>query len=341
MTTSRKPRRRSGTDNPLLLVTGAAGKVGTTFLAALLEDKRFRHFRVRALCHHRMLDASTRVEVMQGAMQDRAAVTKALGGVTHVLHLATCKETPEDIMDVAIKGFFWLLEGCRASPTFRQLILLGGDAAVGHFFYPRAAPVTEAQRHAAYPGCYALSKVLEEVMLEQSYIQYGLNGCCLRAPWIMEKDDFKYQLSFGPDVFGGPRWGELVGPKRAARYVRTGAIPVMLDSVGRPVQRNFVHVDDLVAAILVTLDHPGARQQTFNICMDEPVDYGVLGDYLRTTRGRVPIPIKTGYHSTWLDNAKAKRALGWRPAYDLPRLTDAAFDYVRSPDDPRKIWYPG
>ena len=77
-------------------------------------------------------------------------------------------------------------------------------------------PVTETQKHSAYPGCYALSKVLEEVMLEQYYIQYDLNGCCLRAPWIMEKDDFKYQLSFGEAVFGGPRWIDLVGPAQAA-----------------------------------------------------------------------------------------------------------------------------
>jgi hypothetical protein len=36
-------------------------------------------------------------------------------------------------------------------------------------------PVTEEQKWSAYPGCYALSKVLEECMLEQYYIQYGLN----------------------------------------------------------------------------------------------------------------------------------------------------------------------
>jgi hypothetical protein len=28
---------------------------------------------------------------------------------THVLHLATSKETPESVMDVAVKGIFWLL----------------------------------------------------------------------------------------------------------------------------------------------------------------------------------------------------------------------------------------
>ena len=143
------------------------------------------------------------------------------------------KETPDQIMDVAVKGLFWLLETCRTSPTFQQFILIGGDAGVGHFVYPHPIPVTETQKHSAYPGCYALSKVLEEVMLEQYYIQYDLNGCCLRAPWIMEKDDFKYQLSFGEDVFGGPRWRDLVGAQQADEYVRTQTIPIMLDPDGR------------------------------------------------------------------------------------------------------------
>ena len=71
------------------------------------------------------------------------------------------------------------------------------------------------RKHSAYPGCYALSKVLEEVMLEQYFVQYDLSGCCLRAPWIMEKDDFKYTLSFGDDVFGGPRWKDFVDPAAA------------------------------------------------------------------------------------------------------------------------------
>jgi nucleoside-diphosphate-sugar epimerase len=244
-------------------------------------------------------------------------------------------------MDVAVKGLFWLLETCRTSTTFQQFILIGGDAGVGHFVYPRSIPVTETQKHSAYPGCYALSKVLEEVMLEQYYIQYNLNGCCLRAPWIMEKDDFKYQLSFSEDVFGGPRWRDLVGTQRADEYVRTQTIPIMLDPDGRPVKRNFVHVEDLVNAILCAIDHPQARQQLFNISMDEPVDYGEMGKYLNSTRGLPTVEIKTEYYSTWLDNTKAKLLLGWRPAYDMKKIIDSAWNYVRAQDDPRTIWYPG
>jgi nucleoside-diphosphate-sugar epimerase len=261
--------------------------------------------------------------------------------VTYVLHLATCKETPEQIMDVAVKGLFWLLESCRLSSTFEQFILIGGDAGMGHFFYPHPVPVTEQQKHSAYPGSYALSKVLEEVMLEQYTIQYDLNGCCLRAPWIMEKDDFKYQLSFGRDVFGGPRWCDLVGAEQANEYVRTQTIPVMLDPAGQPVKRNFVHVDDLVNAILLAFDQPLARQQTFNICMDEPVDYGAVARYLAETRGLPAVEIRTPYHSTWLDNAKARFLLGWRAEFDLQKLIESAWSYQRAPDDPRVVWYPG
>jgi nucleoside-diphosphate-sugar epimerase len=296
---------------------------------------------VRALCHNRKLPARDRVEVFSGSIENRDSVAEAMAGVTHVLHLATSKETPESIMDVAIKGLFWLLEASRTSPTFKQFVLIGGDAGMGHFFYPHPIPVTETQKHSAYPGCYALSKVLEEVMLEQYFIQYDLNGCCLRAPWIMDKDDFRYQLSFGEDVFGGPRWRDLVGPEAADGYVKTGAVPVMQDPDGVPVKRNFVHVDDLCAAILAAIDNPRARRQTFNVCMDEPVDYGELGAYLKKTRGLPGVAIKTPYRSTWLDNAKAKFLLGWRPRYDLARMTDAAYDYKRAPDDPRIVWYPG
>lgn len=328
-----------------ILITGATGKVGRNFLDRFLADPRFAGWHARALCHNRVLDATDRLDVVRGSIADRGVVDQAMDGVTHVLHLATCKETPDDIMDVAIKGMFWLLEAARTSMQtggpFKQFILIGGDAGMGHFFYPHPLPVTEQQRHSAYPGCYALSKVLEEVLLEQYYVQYGLGGCCLMAPWIMEKDDFKFTLSFGDDVFGGPRWRELVPPEVADEYVRSQTVPVLCDEQGEPITRNFVHVSDLVDAILAAIDHPKAHQQKFNVCMDEPVDYRAVADYLAESRGLPSVDVPTPYVSTWLDNAKAKFLLGWRPQYDLERLIDDAWDYQRPPDDPRKVWYPG
>ncbi len=324
-----------------ILVTGATGKVGRHFIDHVFQTGALPDTTIRALCHNRILAPHPRLEMIQGNISDRAVVRKAMEGVTHVLHCATCKETPDDVMDVAVKGLFWLLEESRVSSTFRQFILLGGDCTVGHFFYPHPVPGTEQQKLTAYPGCYALSKVLEETMQEQYFIQYDLNGCCLRAPWIMEKDDFKYTLSFGEDVFGGPRWCDLVGPERAQAYSKTATIPIMLDPGGRPVKRNFVHLTDLVEAMLKSIDHPKARQQTFNICMDEPVDYQKVALYLYESRGLPSVPIKTKFHSTWLDNTKAKFLLDWRPRVDLKLLIDRAWAYQRDLADPRQIWYPG
>ena len=232
-----------------ILVTGATGKVGQAFITRVLDDDSLRGISIKAFCHNRVLEETSRLEVIRGSMSDRSDVARAVREATHVLHLATCKETPGSIMDVTVKGLFWLLEECRLSKNFEQFILIGGDAGMGHFYYPHPVPVTESQKHSAYPGCYALSKVLEEVMLEQYFTQYDLVGCCLRAPWIMEKDDFKYSLSFGEDVFGGPRWCDLVGEDTADNCRRSQIVPLMLDAKGVPVKRNFVHVDDLIEAI--------------------------------------------------------------------------------------------
>ena len=327
--------------NKHILVTGATGKVGTHFVRHLLQSNDHRDTRIRALCHNRLPEPHERLDIVRGSIADRDVVRAAVQGITHVVHCATCKETPDLVMDVTVKGFFWLLEECRVSPSFQQLILIGGDAALGHFFYPHPLPVTEQQKHSAYPGCYALSKVLEEVMLEQYFIQYDLSGCCLRAPWIMEKDDFKHTLSFGEDVFGAPRWRDIVGSQRADVYVKSQTVPLMLDSERKPVKRNFIHVSDLVASMILALDHPKARQQTFNISMDEPVDYRQVADYLWETRRMPSIEIETPYQSTWLDNSKAKFLLGWRPHIDLKRLIEEAWSYQRSENDPRRVWYPG
>jgi nucleoside-diphosphate-sugar epimerase len=325
----------------LLLITGATGKVGSALIAKIAASPLWNDLPIRAFCHNRTLFPGPTVVVVQGSMAERADVDRAMVGVTHVIHLATCKEIPELVMDVTVKGLFWLLESFRTSPTAQQFILLGGDASIGHFFYPQDAPVTETAPHHAYPGCYALSKVLEEVMLTQTILQYGINGCCLRAPWIMEKDDFRHSLSFGDDLFGGPDWKSMVTADVAERCRIAGAIPVLHDVDGRPLKRNFVHVDDLTAALLLSLGNPVTSGKTYNIAMNEPVDYGEMAAYLHVTRGLESIRIDSGFHSSWLDNTRARLDLGWRPAYDLEKLVDAAFDYVRAPEDPRKVWYPG
>ena len=324
-----------------LLVTGAAGKVGQVFIPAFLADSRFADWEVVALCHNRLIEPGARVSIVSGSLSDGAVVAEAMAGVTHVVHLAAVKESPDLVFDVALKGLFLLLEEFRGSAEARQFILLSGDCAVGHIFQRYDEPITEASVRKAYPGCYALTKVLEETMLEQYGIQYGVNWSTLRAPWIMEKDDFRFALDFGDSQFGGPRWTEIVDEAVLHRYRNGRYVPVLRDVNGDYLKRNFVHVDDLVSAILATIGNPRAQGQLFNISMDQPVDYGVVGKVLKASKDLEPIEIDTPFHSNWLDNSKARMVLGWAPEVGLEELADRAFAYEREDNDPRVVWYPG
>jgi nucleoside-diphosphate-sugar epimerase len=324
-----------------LLVTGATGKVGRNVLGALSALPHAGAREVVAICHNRGLDPAPDLRIVRGSIADAATVHAAMEGVTHVLHLAAVKESPDLAIDVSVKGMFLLLEAFRAAPGARQFLLIGGDCAVGHIFHAYPEPITESAPRRAYPGCYALTKVIEEVMLEQYQIQYGVNGCILRAPWIMEKDDFRFALSFGEDQFGGPPWADLIAPDELARLRAMQAVPLLLDATGAPLKRNFVHVDDLAQAILAALDAPAARQQLFNICMDEPVDYAKAAAHLAATRGYIPVEIRSPFHSNWLDNTKARHLLNWAPKTGLEDLIERAWTYRRAEEDPRKVWYPG
>ena len=327
--------------NRKILVTGAAGKVGQNFIEHFKADKKFAGDLVVGFCHNRLIKEEKNISIFQGNIAEKESVAKAMKGITHVIHLATCKESPDIIIDITVKGLFWLLEEARQSPTLKQFILLGGDAAIGHCVYPYDKPQIETDPFRPYPGCYALSKVLEETLLQQYYIQYNLNGCCLRAPWIMEKDDFKKSLSFGDDVFGGPKWKDLVPKENAKKYAEKNMVPIMTDSKGIAIKRNFVHVTDLTNAIGLAIDNPQARQQLFHISMSRPVDYQELADYLKKSKGLDSVKVPTEFHSTWMDNSKAKLFLNWDPKYNLEKLVDDSFDFKRAATDPRVIYYKG
>ena len=178
-------------------------------------------------------------------------------------------------------------------------------------------------------------------MLAQCGIQYGLDWSCLRAPWIMEKDDFRYTLSFGDDIFGGPDWKTLVPPEIAARARAIGAVPLLLDADGAPLRRNFVHVDDLVSAILIALTtRPRASSSSTSpwtspstTARSPPISPRPGASPRSTSRAATTRPGST--------TARPGSSSAGAPTTTCARLIEAAWAIRAPPDDPRRVWYPG
>ena len=135
-----------------ILVTGATGKVGQTFIHHLLENQAFDRFVVRALCHHRELEGNERLEIVRGSIEQLQAVENALDGVSHVVHLATCKETPDQIMDVAVKGLFWLLEDMPLQPNVPAVHPDRRRCGRGSFRLPASDPGHRDAKAFSVPG---------------------------------------------------------------------------------------------------------------------------------------------------------------------------------------------
>ena len=248
----------------LVLVTGATGKVGANVIRA--PARRQPVLRSAASARSATtgsIEATDRIEVVQGSIADRGVAETAIAGVTHVVHLATCKETPDIVIDVTVKGLFWLLEAFRTSPAAKQFILIGGDAGIGHFFYAREAPVTETtpptppiRAATRSPRCW------RRWWWSSSASSTASTGaaCARRGSWRRTTSSIRSPsattFSAGPT---GRRWCRKPTLKR---YAKDGTVPLLRDADGRPLRRNFVHVDDLVGAILAAIDNPRARAAT-------------------------------------------------------------------------------
>jgi len=220
-----------------------------------------------------------------------------------------------------------VLEAARHA-NVRQLILVGGDAALGIWFYPQPQPLTEEHPFRAYPGYYAFSKVVEEVMAQQYAIQYGLPVTVLRSSWVFEGDDLLRHFSLLANVDPaepGHGFGELTPEVLDLVRGRQERIPVLVGADGAPLRRHIVHIDDVVQAFDRMVGNAAAIGRTFNIAGPAPFEYdkaaALLSDKLSIPTVSLQCP---RYHSFSIDISRARRELGYAPQNDFPRMVDRA-----------------
>ena len=91
----------------------AALKVFTLIVRKVMDYPDFEPWDIMTLPNYRRRKRRVERRASIRKPEELNAVDRAMRDVTHVVHLATCKEIPETVMDVTVKGLFWLLEAFR------------------------------------------------------------------------------------------------------------------------------------------------------------------------------------------------------------------------------------
>ena len=301
-----------------IAIFGASGQIGRVVTESLLAAGHT----VTALEHTRPVPAGCKV--VKGTVSDFDAVRQTIAENEIVLQLATTKSDRATFMDVAVRGTFHILDAIMQRGGCEQFVLAGGDCSVGIWYYRNPKPITEDTPLRAYPGYYALSKVLEETLVEQFGHQCGLPWTILRMGWVNTPAMLvKLFLCGNAGCPPGKVWrnmfrGEM--PPELQKRVDgdgPGFVMVAVDQQGKlPIRRTTVSFADVASAWTLAVGNPLARNQVFNV-VSPAWDYGVVGEWLA---GKLNVPaerVPLDAHSWDMDTTKIRTMLGWQPRDDV------------------------
>ncbi|MDX2283450.1 MAG: NAD-dependent epimerase/dehydratase family protein [Bacteroidia bacterium] len=270
-----------------ILVTGASGFIGSRLTEAL-----------RA--------AGAGVWALSSADGDIAGPEPFAGledrGIRHVFHLAARSFVPDSWADPApfyrtnVQGTAQVLELCRrsgASLTFLSTYLYGA---------PQQLPIPED--HPLQPSNpYAHSKLLAEELCAFYARCFGVPVTVLRLF----------------NVYGPGQRPPFLIPHLLHAVLHEPVIRVQ-DLAPR---RDFVHVADVLDALLRTMEAPRAGMRCYNIGSGRSHSVGELIDALQAAAG-VQKPVESAGErrpneilDTCADISRARAELGWAPAVSL------------------------
>jgi nucleoside-diphosphate-sugar epimerase len=181
----------SGSDRRIVLLTGAAGRIGSAFRRAHGHDY---HFRLADVRNVRLADTpGDGHEVLWLDVADAAACAAACAGIDTVIHLAA-DPSPEaewegSLLDNNIRGVVNVFRaaseaGCRRAIFASSVHAIGG--------YPPDTPIPD-DAPPRPTNLYGASKAFGEAVAA-TYSTTGLSGIAIRigaydAPWFYEERD--------------------------------------------------------------------------------------------------------------------------------------------------------
>ncbi|MDQ2106136.1 SDR family NAD(P)-dependent oxidoreductase [Azospirillum isscasi] len=321
-----------------IVVTGAAGFIGSHVAAALLDrgetvlgiDNLNDYYSV-ALKEARLARLATcpGFRFVKADVSDRTAIealTPDFADVTGVVHLAAqagvrySLENPYAYVDANVTGQVALLEAARRMPKLKHFVYASTSSVYGA---NKKMPFSVEDRVDSPMSIYAATKKAAEMMAYAYCHLYKFPATGLR-----------FFTVYGP-------WGR---PDMAA-YLFADAImagrPIRVFNEGR-MKRDFTFVEDIAAGVLAALDRParpdanGAPHAVYNLGNNRTEDLmrfiGIIEESLGREAVKVMEPLQMGdVPETTADIEISRRDLGYEPKtpidVGLPRFIAWYKDY--------------
>jgi len=298
------------------LVTGGAGFIGSHLARALAGGGN----RVRILLRpggrtDRL--AGARVAWIEGDLEDRDSLDRAVTGVDRVFHCAALVSDwgdPGAFHAANVRGVANLLAACRDGGV-RRLVHLSTTDVYG--FPDRPVAETAPYRYRGWP--YGDTKIDGEKLVWAEARGSGLAVTVIRPANV-----------YGP---GSESFvGEIADRLRTRSMVR----------IGRPRPAGLCHVDNLVDCILRAAASPRAVGRAYNVTDGNGMSWAtfadLLADALAEPRPRWTLPRPAAYAAAWCAErvhrarGRARRPLLTRMAVEILG-TDQSFSIARARRD--------
>jgi CDP-glucose 4,6-dehydratase len=302
-------------DRPVL-VTGCTGLLGSWLTRGLVERGAKVVGFVRDWVPESELFRSgliQRISITRGDIRDQAAMERALGEyeIDTVFHLAAqtivgiANRNPVSTFESNIQGTWSVLEACRRSPAVRQLVIASSDKAYGsHEQLPYSENSALQGRHP-----YDVSKSCADLIAQAYATTYKLPVCVTRCG----------NLYGGGDL----NWNRLV-PGTIRSAVKNERPIIRSDGT---FIRDYFYVEDGVLAYLALAEQLAERRElageAFNFSNEIQITaLELVRMILQQTdcTGLEPDVRGEAQHEIphqYLDAAKARQMLDWRPRFTL------------------------
>ena len=239
-----------------VLITGGAGFIGTTLATRLVEANEVvavDNLHRDALSGTELADHPN-FRLVEGDVLDLGRLTELATGCTHVVHAAgiagvdTVLTSPVRTMRVNVIGTYNALEAALATQgTLERLVEFSTSEVFGqHAFNVQEGHVTTIGSVGEARWTYAVSKLAGEHMAHAYHAELGLPAVSVRPFNI-----------YGPGQIGGGAIRAFIEAALAGRELE-------IHGDGSQI-RAWCYVDDMVAAVMLALEHPAAVGESFNV----------------------------------------------------------------------------